>query len=194
MPAWRQWQVVRLDRHRSQQQDGLHERMHRGLKVETARPPLANRHQPQARFDRFRDEYIQVRTHEALGRLVEVPRAAAPRQRSAGRGSSEFQTSSLHPVRRAGATRKRGCRRASRRELDLKPPAHILWLPESSAYLGLSTIRMNPSFQQIDYVSNRKFNWWGGRDTLEHVQHPPLGSEVRTVGVEFALLEPVESF
>ena len=49
------------------QQNGRHERMHRVLKAETARPPAANRRQQQVRFDRFRDEYNQVRPHEALG-------------------------------------------------------------------------------------------------------------------------------
>lgn len=48
------------------QQNGRHERMHRVLKAETARPPAANRRQQQVRFDRFRDEYNQVRPHEAL--------------------------------------------------------------------------------------------------------------------------------
>ena len=47
------------------QQNGRHERKHRVLRVETARPPAANCRQ-QVRFDRFRDEYNQVRPHEAL--------------------------------------------------------------------------------------------------------------------------------
>lgn len=58
------------------QQNGWLERMHRVPKAETARPPAANRCQQQTRFDRFRDEYNQVRPHEALAGeavgLVEV--------------------------------------------------------------------------------------------------------------------------
>ena len=59
-----EWERIRPGR---PQQNGRHERMHRVLKAETARPPAANRRQQQARFDRFRDEYNQVRPHEALG-------------------------------------------------------------------------------------------------------------------------------
>jgi len=49
------------------QQNGRHERMHRTLKAETARPPAKNRQGQQRRFDRFCDEYNQERPHEALG-------------------------------------------------------------------------------------------------------------------------------
>lgn len=56
------------------QQNGRHERMHRTLKAETARPPAADRQRQQRRFDRFRQEYNQDRAHEALG---QTPPAAA---------------------------------------------------------------------------------------------------------------------
>jgi putative transposase len=49
------------------QQNGRHERMHRALKAETARPPAEDRQRQQRRFDRFRQEYNQDRPHEALG-------------------------------------------------------------------------------------------------------------------------------
>ena len=49
------------------QQNGRHERMHRTLKAETARPPAASRAQQQARFDRFREDFNANRPHEALG-------------------------------------------------------------------------------------------------------------------------------
>jgi len=48
-------------------QNGRHERMHRTLKAETARPPEANLRQQQTRFDAFRSEYNHDRPHEALG-------------------------------------------------------------------------------------------------------------------------------
>lgn len=48
------------------QQNGRHERMHRTLKQETAAPPAANRRRQQERFDRFREEYNEVRPHQAL--------------------------------------------------------------------------------------------------------------------------------
>lgn len=48
------------------QQNGRHERMHRTLKAETARPPAADLPAQQGRFDAFRQEYNHVRPHEAL--------------------------------------------------------------------------------------------------------------------------------
>ncbi len=49
------------------EQNGRHERMHRTLKAETARPPRANMKAQQSAFDRFRGEYNRERPHEALG-------------------------------------------------------------------------------------------------------------------------------
>jgi hypothetical protein len=49
------------------EQNGRHERMHRTLKQEAAQPPAANRRQQQQALDRFRQEYNEVRPHEALG-------------------------------------------------------------------------------------------------------------------------------
>jgi transposase InsO family protein len=48
------------------QQNGRHERMHRTLKAETARPPEAGLAAQQRCFDRFRRRYNDVRPHEAL--------------------------------------------------------------------------------------------------------------------------------
>jgi transposase InsO family protein len=49
------------------EQNGQHERMHRTLKQETARPAGANLLQQQERFDEFRREFNEERPHEALG-------------------------------------------------------------------------------------------------------------------------------
>lgn len=49
------------------EQNGSHERMHRTLKRETARPPAVSRSLQQGRFDRFRGIYNEQRPHEALG-------------------------------------------------------------------------------------------------------------------------------
>jgi hypothetical protein len=49
------------------EQNGRHERMHRTLKQEVAQPPAANRREQQQELQRFRQEYNQVRPHEALG-------------------------------------------------------------------------------------------------------------------------------
>lgn len=48
-------------------QNGRHERMHRTLKAETAKPPRANMVAQQVAFDLFRREYNHERPHEALG-------------------------------------------------------------------------------------------------------------------------------
>jgi transposase InsO family protein len=49
------------------EQNGRHERMHRTLKQETARPPAESRSAQQERFDQFRGLYNEQRPHEALG-------------------------------------------------------------------------------------------------------------------------------
>lgn len=49
------------------QDNASHERMHRTLKEETARPPAANLPAQQRRFDHFQLEFNTVRPHEALG-------------------------------------------------------------------------------------------------------------------------------
>ena len=48
------------------QQNGRHERMHRTLKQETARPAMATMADQQRRFEEFRREYNNERPHEAL--------------------------------------------------------------------------------------------------------------------------------
>jgi len=52
------------------EQNGRHERMHRTLKAETAKPPRANLKDQQRAFDGFRKEYNIERPHEALGQEV----------------------------------------------------------------------------------------------------------------------------
>lgn len=54
------------------QQNGRHERMHRTLKEETAKPPSHDMRAQQRAFDRFRHEYNHVRPHEALGQVTPV--------------------------------------------------------------------------------------------------------------------------
>jgi putative transposase len=48
------------------EENGRHERMHRTLKLETARPSRANLLQQQERFDDFVEEFNTARPHEAL--------------------------------------------------------------------------------------------------------------------------------
>ena len=48
------------------EQNGRHERLHRTLKTEAVQPPANNRRQQQKQLDRFRQDYNEVRPHEAL--------------------------------------------------------------------------------------------------------------------------------
>jgi transposase InsO family protein len=52
------------------QQNGRHERMHRTLKQATASPPARDRRAQQRRFDQFREEYNQLRPHQALAQTT----------------------------------------------------------------------------------------------------------------------------
>jgi putative transposase len=51
-------------------QNGSHERFHRDLKAQTARPPARHLRAQQGRFDRFVVEYNEERPHEALADTV----------------------------------------------------------------------------------------------------------------------------
>lgn len=57
-------------------QNGSHERMHRTLKAETARPPEGNLKAQQRRFDRFRKEFNGVRPPRSAGHAA--PERALP--------------------------------------------------------------------------------------------------------------------
>ena len=52
------------------QKNGRHERVHRTLKAETARPPKSGMATQQTRFDAWQAEFNDVRPHEALGGAV----------------------------------------------------------------------------------------------------------------------------
>ena len=56
------------------EQNGRHERFHRTLKDETARPSRANLGCQRRRFDHFRIEYNQERPHRALQGNSPAPR------------------------------------------------------------------------------------------------------------------------
>jgi transposase InsO family protein len=67
------------------QQNGRHERMHKTLKRETARPPEADHKAQQARFDTWRAEFNHERPHEALGQNPPASLySASPRPLPAG--------------------------------------------------------------------------------------------------------------
>ena len=58
------------------QENGAHERMHKTLKAECARPPERDMGRQQARFDRWRDEFNADRPHDALSGAVPADRYA----------------------------------------------------------------------------------------------------------------------
>ena len=58
----------------SPQENGRHERMHRTLKRQTARPPADSLAEQQVRFDDFRTHFNHVRPHEALGQTPPADR------------------------------------------------------------------------------------------------------------------------
>jgi len=60
---------IRLERTRPShpEDNGRHERMHRTLKQETAKPPASNMLQQQERFDEFVEAFNGERPHEGLG-------------------------------------------------------------------------------------------------------------------------------
>jgi len=84
------------------EQNGRHERMHRTLKAETARPPRSSFSAQQRAFDRFLTEYNKERPHEALGQ--EVPASlyrpslrSYPRQLPEPEYPTHFETRVAYP-------------------------------------------------------------------------------------------------
>lgn len=70
-------------------QNGRHERMHRPLKQETARPPEGSRSAQQRAFDLFRRCYNEERPHEGIGLVTpESLYTASPRKLIAPRSPS----------------------------------------------------------------------------------------------------------
>ena len=67
------------------QQNGVHERMHRTLKQEATIPPASSLRAQQRKFDDFREDFNQVRPHEAIdmkrpGEIYEPSKRRMPRR------------------------------------------------------------------------------------------------------------------
>ena len=67
------------------QQNGVHERMHRTLKQEATIPPGSSLRAQQKKFDGFREEFNQVRPHEAIemkrpGEIYQASERTMPKQ------------------------------------------------------------------------------------------------------------------
>lgn len=85
------------------QQNGRHERMHRTLKAETARPPRSSLRAQQAAFKRFVREFNEERPHEALGqipptRLYESSPRAFPKRIEEPEYPGHFEVRKVYPV------------------------------------------------------------------------------------------------
>ncbi len=81
------------------EQNGRHERMHRTLKHETAKPPRANLHSQQRAFDSFVEEFNYERPHEALEQKT-PSQLFRPSRRALPESTPEFEYSSKQEVRK----------------------------------------------------------------------------------------------
>jgi transposase InsO family protein len=95
----------------SPQDNGRHERMHRTLKEETARPAAATTAEQQARFDVFRRHYNEERPHEALDQTPPAKHWRPPARRLPQRLEEPWYDAD-HEVRR------------------VRPPGTIKWRGE----------------------------------------------------------------
>jgi len=92
------------------QQNGRHERMHRTLKQETARPPQGTMARQQRRFDEFQREFNQERPHEAMNQRPPAEfYQASPRRYPARVPSPEYgDTMQVRSVRPDGQIKWKG--------------------------------------------------------------------------------------
>jgi putative transposase len=91
------------------QQNGRHERMHRTLNHDTAKPPAASLAEQQARFDSFREIYNNERPHEALA--FQYPAALyrpSPRPYPCALREPEYGHCAVRRVRSNGEIKWRG--------------------------------------------------------------------------------------
>jgi putative transposase len=89
------------------QQNGVHERMHRTLKQEATIPPSNSLRAQQKKFDGFREEFNQVRPHEAIemkcpGEIYQASERTMPRRIEAYDYPAHFL---VRRVSRAGTIR-----------------------------------------------------------------------------------------
>lgn len=92
------------------QQNGRHERMHKTLKRETARPPAANGSAQQRRFNRFQHIYNWERPHESLNNDCPADHYdASPRPYPATVPEMEYgEHIECRPIRTSGEIKWRG--------------------------------------------------------------------------------------
>jgi transposase InsO family protein len=147
------------------EQNGRHERMHRTLKAETARPPRSSFSAQQRAFDRFQLEYNEQRPHEALGQAVPASLyrpslRSYPRQLPEPEYPAHFESRVAYPngVISFGTTQwyVSGCLAGER--LGLEPcddgrwRVHFAWLPIGLLDLKRATDRGARQFGMLEPI------------------------------------------
>lgn len=94
----------------SPQDNGRHERMHRTMKADTAKPPASTGEEQQLRFDGFRERYNHERPHEALGQKPPARFWSASPRRLPARPAEPWYDADheIRSVRSAGDIKWRG--------------------------------------------------------------------------------------
>ncbi len=110
------------------QQNGQHERMHRTLKAEAARPPEADMAAQQRRFDTWRAEFNDERPHDGIGGATPTSRYAPSDAERAARASvlpePEYPAhAEIRRVSRCGTFKMKGHQRFLSQALANEPVA-----------------------------------------------------------------------
>jgi transposase InsO family protein len=94
----------------SPQDNGRHERMHRTLREQTAKPPAQSKAEQQKRFDAFCQHYNEERPHEALGQTPPAKHWHPPARQLPQRLVEPWYDADHQPrrVRRRGTIKWRG--------------------------------------------------------------------------------------
>lgn len=162
------------------EQNGRHERMHRTLKAETARPPRSSFSAQQRAFDRFQLEYNEQRPHEALGQAVPASLyrpslRSYPRQLPEPEYPAHFESRVAYPngVISFGTTQWYVSACLAGERLGLEPcddgrwRVHFAWVPIGLLDLKRATERGTRQFGMLDPIvdpalSRRRRRRYGG--------------------------------
>lgn len=124
------------------EQNGCHERMHKTLKRETAKPPKDNPQQQQLAFDHFRQDFNEQRPHEALGMLPPA-RVYTVSKRSYPCRLPDVEYSSAHTVR---SVHTQGA---------IKWEGGIIFLTEALIGERVGLLQLTHDVWAIDFVGQR---------------------------------------
>src|SRR5712692_7557278 len=173
------------------EQNGRHERMHRTLKQEAAQPPAANRRQQQRALDRFRQEYNQVRPHEAL----EMQTPAAVYQPSARTFPARVPEPEYPETMLVRSVRPHGHFRWKKYDVFL---SEVLWgervglLPEDDRWFTIYFAQLPLARFDSQKLRVTPLSKTGGCDNVtagegasapSPAPHPPTGSDQKVSGM-----------